>query len=172
MEKQETGAMQKGFTLLELMFAIAIVGILAAFAIPAFQSTVQNNQLVACANKLVAAIQYAKSEAIGNRQTVLVAADAASAIQPAFRVGRDPDGNNQVEDGADLLQSFACDGGNAISMTPTPTITFLSFAPTGFRADGQGQIVFRTCSITGNGRDMTVTTGGGVSSVDTPDGGC
>jgi len=53
-----------GFTLIELMVAIAIVAILAAIAFPSFKSTLQSNHVSTAANDLMASFSLARSEAI------------------------------------------------------------------------------------------------------------
>ena len=53
-----------GFSLLELMVAIAVIAVLSAFAFPSFQVTLQNNRLINKTNDIVAAINIARQTAI------------------------------------------------------------------------------------------------------------
>ena len=53
-----------GFTLIELMVTIAVLAILMTIAIPSFQNMVLNNRIVAQANQLITALNYARSEAV------------------------------------------------------------------------------------------------------------
>jgi type IV fimbrial biogenesis protein FimT len=55
---------QPGFTVVELLVTIAIVGVVAAVATPSFINVVNTNRLAAQSNELLSAIQYARSEAV------------------------------------------------------------------------------------------------------------
>ena len=65
-------AHQRGFTLIELMIVVALLGITAAIAVPNFGRMIDNNQHAAAANDFSGLLHFARSEAIrrGNRVTV------------------------------------------------------------------------------------------------------
>lgn len=53
-----------GFTLVELIVAITIIGILSALAAPGMNSIIKNQRLTSQANELVADLNFARSEAV------------------------------------------------------------------------------------------------------------
>ena len=61
-----------GFTLVELMITVAISGILLSVGIPSFNQTIANGRLTTNINRLVTALNYARSEAVKRNQTVTV----------------------------------------------------------------------------------------------------
>lgn len=61
-----------GFTLIELMLAIVIMAILLAIAVPSFTSQFQKQRLKGAAERLVSEIQFARSEAVGSNDDILV----------------------------------------------------------------------------------------------------
>lgn len=67
-----------GFTLLELMAALTVLGVLLAVGVPSFVALTQNNRVTSQTNQLVSALNLARSEAIrrGGQATVQ-AIDAA-----------------------------------------------------------------------------------------------
>jgi len=55
---------QSGFTVMELLLAIAVLAIVTTLAVPAFTQFIANNRLAAEANEMVASFQFARSEAL------------------------------------------------------------------------------------------------------------
>jgi type IV fimbrial biogenesis protein FimT len=66
-----------GFTIIELMLVIAIVGVLVAFALPEMRNLMRNQRLKTTSLDLFASLQLARSEAIKrNTSNVLMAGKA------------------------------------------------------------------------------------------------
>lgn len=65
-----------GFTLIEMMVAIAVMSILLLIALPSFQSTMLSVKLRSYSNELVASAYLARSEAIKSNSAVTMCASS------------------------------------------------------------------------------------------------
>lgn len=61
-----------GFTLIELMVTVAVLGILSAIALPSFSGLLASSRVNSAATDLWAAMQFARSEAVKRNETVTV----------------------------------------------------------------------------------------------------
>ena len=64
------GRNQRGFSLMELMFGVAVLAVLLGLAVPPFISVMRNNRVISQNNEFIAALNYARSEAIRRNESV------------------------------------------------------------------------------------------------------
>ena len=80
----------RGFTAVELLFSLAIVGLVTALAVPSFRDFLQNNRTAEEANALVGALALARNEAVTRGVPVSVCSstdNATCADDPDWTTG-------------------------------------------------------------------------------------
>lgn len=70
--KMRTRRIHSGVTLLELMVAVAVAGVLLAIGIPSFRYFILDSRRISLGNELLASMMMARSESIKQGRTVIV----------------------------------------------------------------------------------------------------
>jgi type IV fimbrial biogenesis protein FimT len=66
----------KGFSLIELMVLVVIIGIIATIGVPSYQNMMERGRVTSASNNLLGAMQLARSEAATRRTNVTVCASS------------------------------------------------------------------------------------------------
>lgn len=77
-----------GFTLIEALVVIAIIGILAALGVPSFQDMLERNRLKQVVESLKSDLQFARSEAIKHSEDVIVSRKTGDAGSWCYGLAR------------------------------------------------------------------------------------
>jgi type IV fimbrial biogenesis protein FimT len=138
-----------GFTIIELMVVMVIVGLLVTMAMPSFTSLNRGSQLTATSNELIGAFNRARNEAIRRGQAVTVSAEGNN-WQKGYTIWVDLNLNGSMDVSKDekneLLfkqTSFGSD------ITVVGAAIVVSFIPNGFSEsqDKDGATVITGASI-------------------------
>ncbi len=116
-------ARQSGLTLPELLTTLAVVAIMAAIAVPAYQSMVQTNAQAATHNALVSSLNLARSEAQRRRQVVYVT-PIGGQWQSGWEVWVDADSDGTFDSGTDTLVRRYTSSGPAVTVSGPSGIGF------------------------------------------------
>ncbi len=168
-----TKSTQRGFSLIELMVVIVIVGILFALGVPSYSGWIQNQQIRAAAESVLNGIQLARSEAVknnGRARFVLCNAPLSSwqvltipATAPA--VGPAPTAECGAGTATELrMQERSSQEGSRlaqIAVTPNgaTTVTFNSFGRVVANADASTSITQVDVSTPTGDRPLRITLG-------------
>lgn len=161
---------QGGFTLVEMMIAVAIIAILAVIAAPAFQDMIVQSRLSAQTNDLVGAIQAARGEAIKRnlridfcRTSSASSTDCAGAGSWEFWIVR-------INGTATVLRRGSAN--SELRLASTFNQGQLTFLPDGTSTIVAGSDTLTACSLTGGGTRLITVGLAGRTSVTKTTGSC
>ncbi len=134
-----------GFTLIELMITISILGILLGIGLPSFVTFINNNKITSEANDLIYSFHMARSEAIKRGTEVRIASMNGTSWADGWKVVADINGDTDYLDAADILMQWdPLDGGSALTVVATNATSsaYVSFSARGAMIPNNASFVF------------------------------
>lgn len=163
----DTRAASRGFTIIEVMLTVALAAVLMAVAVPSFRTMIANNRLASQTTEIVAAINFARSEAIAHNTSVsLCRANLEASVNCANTAGEWDFFIVRDSAGTVLRRGALPDYGGSVSFESDLTGDTISFTPDGLARTGGVLVsdnVFTACSTAVDSDNMRVLTVGAGS---------
>lgn len=156
---------------------LAVAAVLVTVAIPSFQTTIQNNRLIAQNNDFLTALMLARSEAVKRgvsttvcKSTDLTACTAANNWEQGWIVFVDTDSDGVKDAGEDILRTHAALGitGTTLKGTAGDYDEYISYRGDGVSSEAG---TFVLCDDRGfaDGKAITVSATGRARTTSAPD---
>lgn len=148
---------ESGFTLIELMMAVAIGIILMTMAVPSFQNIVVNNRLATKTNELVADIAMARSEAVKQGRSAYICRStnqtscvgSGSDWTSGWLVWVDTDANGSLSSSEIVRVHESVSGISMSAKMGTTDISSIQYTANGFRSTATTANIVFTMTATG-----------------------
>ncbi len=161
MQYQKQHQKQSGFSLIELIIVVVLLGILASFAVPSYREFVQNSQIKTAAEGIAAGFQIARGEAVSRNASVQLELVAGSSS--AWNVCPEPTPAGACV-AANIIERRLASEGSSNTITATPSIAgpyvFNGFGVMTSPA-GSPQIAVDSTDTSINSRELRVVIGAG-----------
>ncbi len=140
----------RGFTLMELMVAMALLAIIATLAVPAMGDFIQRNRLSSQVNGLVASLSMARNHAVTRRREVVVCKQSGSELcdssaewQQGWVVFTDLNRDRQRQADEPLLQAHGpLDSPTSVDFRAFGSSTYIVYYPNGIPRSSNGSFTF------------------------------
>ncbi len=143
---------RRGFTLLELLIAMAIFAILGAISIPTFQSFLAQRRLNGAARELHANLMACRMQAVTENKWIAVNIDN----NHQYTIFRDENQNGTVDSGETLLVKDLHPSYYDVTIDTATSASGVTFRPNGTGSTASlyltGTTGTKTITVTSNGR--------------------
>lgn len=161
--------LSKGFTLVELMITLVVIGVVAAIAFPSFQSLIRSSRVATAHNELIGMVNLARNDAIRNNQGGVVCGSSNGTTcngqwGAGMMVFSDSDGDGVFSSSETVLRYTAFNSALTVTGPPAP----IAFDGRGRRRAGADQTVKLRPTNCGNQplqSTLTINASGQVTAV-------
>lgn len=106
--------LNSGFTLIEALVVIVIIGIIASFAAPSFTNLIKNQRISATTNEIISTLQTARSEAVKRSTRVTVCFKINSTGNQCQDLGGATNNTNYIYAFTDTNNNQVLDGSETV----------------------------------------------------------
>lgn len=153
---------QQGFTLIELMIALAVLAIILSVALPNLRIMIANTQIRSVAESVRNGLQLARTEAVKRNESVRFTLNADKSWQlGCVTIVADVDGDGQAECPAVIMAKGVKEGGGgSVTVVGAGQVTFTSLGTSAAIAGQLSQVNFTSTTTTGT-KPLRITLGTG-----------
>jgi type IV fimbrial biogenesis protein FimT len=165
-----------GFTLIEILVVVIILGVVLALAVPSFTGAVNGSRLAGTANELLASLKQARAEAVRRNQRVVVCptingTTCATNWSQGWLVFEDANRDDGVSGGEEVISVATPAAGTQVRPSPAISGTHrIRYSPDGFARAANRALLNGTFAVcrpvtqpADNVRDLTLTGGSRTS---------